>query len=124
MRYEETPALFDWPSEDSTEGFTDPIVSTGCRLNHQCTEWIAENPDAYDLLVKEVLSAAKRGQAVSVRQKAERIRWGDLTGTHGAPTKLSNSLTAPLARRIIAEHPHVAPYITLKRSVCDMEGIR
>lgn len=123
MRYENTPTLFDWPLESSAGGDI-PIVSRGGCLNRQCDEWVTENPRAYDLLVKEVLSAAERGQAVSVRQKAERIRWGDLTGAHGTPTKLSNSLTAPLARRIIAEHPWVARYVTLRRSVCDTGGSR
>lgn len=115
-----TPTLFDPSIENNAGAFDESILHRGTQLNQACDEWIIENAPAYRWLTKQVLSAARHGVKVSIREKCERIRWADMTGIHGKPTKLSNSLTAPLARRIIAEHPHVAPYITLKPSICDV----
>lgn len=84
-----------------------------------CDQWTAENDGAASYVENAVLDAMRHGRKVSVREKLERVRWGDFTDLYGKPTRASNNLSAPLARRIIERHPEARPYIILRPSVCD-----
>lgn len=91
----------------------------GRQMYTYCDQWTAENDGAANYVENAVLDAVRRGRKVSVREKLERVRWGDFTDRYGKPTKASNNLSAPLARRIIQRHPEVGPYIIVRPSVCD-----
>lgn len=91
----------------------------GRQMYASCDQWTAENDGAASYVENAILDAVRHGRKVSVREKLERVRWGDFTDTHGKPTSASNNLSAPLARRIIERHPEAGPYIIMRPSVCD-----
>lgn len=91
----------------------------GRQMYASCDQWTAENNGAASYVENAVLEAMRHGRKVSVREKLERVRWGDFTDRYGKPTRASNNLSAPLARRIIQRHPEAGPFIIMRPSVCD-----
>lgn len=116
-----------FPVEEMTDG-TAPDDMTiidleraerGRQMYVSCDQWTAENDGAASYVEEAVLDAIRHGRKVSVREKMERVRWADFSDRYGKPTKASNNLSAPLARRIIQRHPEAGPYIIVRPSVCD-----
>lgn len=116
-----------FPVEEMTDGTAsdDMIIidleraERGRQLYANCDRWTAENDGAASYVEKAVLDAIRHGRKVSVREKLERVRWGDFTDQYGKSTKTSNNLSAPLARRIIQRHPEAKDHLIMRPSVCD-----
>lgn len=124
MTNENTPTLFDIPSGNSAGASDDKIVDLtraerGRQMYASCDQWTAENDGAASYVEEAVLEAIRHGRKVSVREKLERVRWGDFTDQYGKPTRASNNLSAPLARRIIQRHPEAKDHIITRPSACD-----
>lgn len=111
--------LTDGTASDDTTIIDLGRAERGRLMYDHCDRWTHDNEDAAGYVEREVLNAINHGRRVSVREKLERVRWGDFTDLYGKPTSASNNLSAPLARRIIERHPEAGPYIIVRPSVCD-----
>ena len=111
--------LTDGTASDDTTIIDLERAERGRLMYDHCDRWTHDNEDAARYVERAVLNAVRHGRRVSVREKLERVRWGDFTDLYGKPTRASNNLSAPLARRIIERHPETRPYIILRPSVCD-----
>lgn len=87
----------------------------------QAYDWIDANPKAWAFMVRFALQRASNGQRFGMKALVERVRWEmELTSTDGV-YKLNNSLTAALARILVADYPALKPYISMRRSDFDRE---
>lgn len=81
--------------------------------------WAAENPSAFSLMKEEARRKAGAGRRFGVQELAEWVRRSDLTDRHGAPTRIDNSIVAPLARMIVEQCPECRPYVELRTHAYD-----
>ena len=116
-----------FPVEELTDGTASDDMTMidldraerGRQMYAYCDQWTAENDGAASYVENAILDAIHFGRMVSVREKLERVRWGDYTDRYGKPTSVSNDLSAPLARRILERHPEARPFIIMRPSACD-----
>ena len=95
-----------------------PIYSTMVD-KYEAKEFIANNPQVWQSMVNTARSRARQGKRVSMKRIVE-----DTRDTYGVTWqtedfKLSNSVTACLARFLIQECPEVKGHIKLGRSKVD-----
>ena len=81
--------------------------------------FIEQNPKVWADMCHVATQRARQGKRVSMKRIIEdkRDNGGYLWQTEAH--KLSNSVTACLARFLVKEHPEVKPYIVIKRSKVD-----
>jgi hypothetical protein len=79
------------------------------------------NPHVYDSLVSMAYTATGRGmRQCSIAMLFEVLRWQiNVETNRTSEFKISNSLRAPYARKIMADHPRLAGVFNLKKSVVD-----
>lgn len=92
----------------------------GDRFREEADRWIEDNPLAWKYLVDQALISARGHRRFGIGALCEVVRW-EMSNVQGnAGFKLNNNHRAHFARRLIAEHPEVRPYITTRGSVCDL----
>lgn len=82
-------------------------------------EWIRLNPALWEGIEAWALNEAGHQRKFAMQTALERIRWKDRVGDEGRPTKVSNDYGAIWARMLVAKHPEVKPYVTMRPSVYD-----
>lgn len=82
-------------------------------------EWIRLNPALWDDIEAWALNEAGHQRKFAMQTALERIRWKDHVDDEGRPTKVSNDYGAIWARMLVAKHPEVEPYVTMRPSVYD-----
>lgn len=82
-------------------------------------EWIRLNPGLWDDIEAWALNEAGHQRKFAMQTALERIRWKDRVDDEGQPTKVSNDYGAIWARMLVARHPEVKPYVTMRPSVYD-----
>lgn len=98
-------------------------MSTARRqdLNEQAQEWIRDNPEAYSRFVELALDKASRREKFSIHALTEVIRWDGSIRFNKHDFAIPNNCRRYIGLRILAEHPHVAPYMTTKRKDDDAD---
>lgn len=89
-------------------------------LVKQADEWVAEHPDAWEYIVGMCKVEAEHKRTVSMQLAAEQIRKLDFASFPTPNGAINNRYRAPLARRLVREHPEVAPFIEMRRSSVDL----
>lgn len=82
-------------------------------------EWRRLNPRLWDEIEAWALNEAANGRKFAMQTALERVRWKDYVDNAGQPTKVSNDYGAIWARLLIARHPEVRPFVTMRPSVYD-----
>lgn len=82
-------------------------------------EWIRLNPGLWDDIEAWALNEAGHQRKFAMQTALERIRWKDHVDDEGRPTKVSNDYGAIWARMLVAKHPEIEPYVTMRPSVYD-----
>ena len=82
-------------------------------------EWIRLNPALWEGIEAWALNEAANGRKFAMQTALERIRWKDYVDNAGQPTKVSNDYGAIWARLLIARHPEIRPFVTMRPSVYD-----
>lgn len=120
MKYENTPKLFDLPAENSAGELDEYMIQRAHELNAASDEWIARYPRPW----KRIQQLARRdyaaGRRMSVARYIEDVRAHDWSGRDGSECKVSNSLRAPLARKLCQMHPEYEGRLITRPSVCDV----
>ena len=82
-------------------------------------EWIRLNPALWEGIEAWALNEAGHQRKFAMQTALERIRWKDHVDDEGRPTKVSNDYGAIWARMLVAKHPEIEPYVTMRPSVYD-----
>lgn len=82
-------------------------------------EWIRLNPALWDDIEAWALNEAGHQRKFAMQTALEHIRWKDRVDDEGRPTKVSNDYGAIWARMLVAKHPEIEPYVTMRPSVYD-----
>lgn len=82
-------------------------------------EWRRLNPRLWDEVEAWALNEAAHGRRFAMQTALERIRWKDYADDEGNPTKVSNDFGAIWSRLLIARHPEIRPFVTMRPSVYD-----
>lgn len=82
-------------------------------------EWIRLNPALWEGIEAWALNEAANGRRFAMQTAIERIRWKDYVDNAGQPTKVSNDFGAIWSRLLIARHPEIRPFVTMRPSVYD-----
>lgn len=82
-------------------------------------EWIRLNPALWDGIEVWALNEAAHQRKFAMQTALERIRWKDYVNDEGQPTKVSNDYGAIWARMLVAKHPEIRPYVTMRPSAYD-----
>lgn len=82
-------------------------------------EWRRLNPRLWDEIEAWALNEAANGRKFAMQTALERIRWKDYVDNAGQPTKVSNDYGAIWSRLLIARHPEIRPFVTMRPSVYD-----
>lgn len=70
--------------------------------------------------MREARTLAREGLRFGMKALAEHVRWALRTQPGPrADYKVNNNYIAPLARRLVAEVPEVAPYLTMRQTAGD-----
>lgn len=85
----------------------------------RANEWIGLNPDLWERLEAHCLNEAAHERRISVQWLIEDVRAHDYVNRIGDPCKVNNSFAPIFARRLIKEHPELAPFIETRRSIYD-----
>ena len=85
-------------------------------------EWIRDNPELWEKFENHALYEAAHGRHVSVQWLIEDVRRHDRVNRIGDPCKVNNSFGPIFARRLMAKHPVLAPFIETRRSMYDESG--
>ena len=91
----------------------------GDRFREEADAWVADNPEAWDYMVRQAVNSARAGRRFGIGSLVEHVRW-HMFAEGRTGFKCNNNHRAALARRIIAEHPETRPYIQTRDSVCDL----
>ncbi len=90
------------------------------RLTLQRAEaWRKRNADLYANFETWALNEAEYSRKFAVQEFAERVRSKDRVDAQGENVTVNNDFCAIFARWLCAEHPHVRPFVVLRRSVFD-----
>ncbi|MBR3317435.1 MAG: hypothetical protein IKG21_06430 [Atopobiaceae bacterium] len=120
MKHDNTPTLFELPAENGVGEPDENMVQRAHELNAGRDEWIARYPRPW----KRIQQLARRdyaaGRRMCISRYVEDIRAHDWSGTDGSECKISNSLRAPLARKLCEMHPEYAGLLITRPSVCDV----
>lgn len=87
-------------------------------FREQADAWIDENPEAWRFMTIQALKSAENRRRFGIGALCEVVRW-EMRNVRGDEFKLNNSYRAAFARRLVREHPEIAPYITMRKSVLD-----
>lgn len=82
-------------------------------------EWIRLNPALWEGIEAWALNEAGHQRKFAMQTALERTRWKDRVDDEGRPTKVSNDYGAIWARMLVAKHPEIEPYVTMRPSVYD-----
>lgn len=82
-------------------------------------EWQRLNPALWSEIEAWALNEAANQRKFAMQTALERIRWKDYVDDAGQQTKVSNDYGAIWARQLIAKHPEIKPYVTMRPSVYD-----
>ena len=84
-----------------------------------CAElWVQSNPVAWGKMVKIAKKFARKKRHFSMKFLAEEARY--YMRVHGIDQfKINNSLTAPLARKLIKDNPELSEFIETRKSKVD-----
>lgn len=91
----------------------------GADLVARATRWEEENPDTFRFIEGRALAEAEAQRPVSLQALICEARAIDFTDEAGGRTRINNDLAAPLARRLRAVHPEIAPWLKLRQSMAD-----
>lgn len=94
-----------------------PEIQKGDEMMEAAREWCRRNREAWWWMCMTAAERASKGERFGIADLAEEVRWRKRA--EGDPFKLNNTLRAPLARLLIAQYPHVAPYIETRKSKAD-----
>ena len=83
-------------------------------------EWRRMNPKLWSDIEAWALNEAKHGRKFAMQTAIERIRWKDYAGSDGRTVRVSNDFGAIWARVLIAKHPEIKPFVTMRPSVYDV----
>ena len=92
----------------------------GDRYREEADAWIADNPEAWDYMTDQALVSARNGRRFGIGALCEVVRWKMRNVEGRTGFKLNNSHRAAFARRLVKEHPEIAPYISMRSSVIDL----
>lgn len=87
-------------------------------------EWRSLNPRLWNEIVEWALGEATAGRKFAMQTALERVRWKDYADDEGNPTRVSNDFGAIWARLLVAMHPEVRPFVTMRPSVYDEFEVR
>lgn len=73
------------------------------------------NPSVYRLFVRFCRDMAAKRRKFGIGLVAERVRW-EMAFKYDEDYKINNNYRAYIARRIIANHPEVRGYLTLRKT--------
>ncbi|WP_198666452.1 hypothetical protein [Paratractidigestivibacter faecalis] len=87
-------------------------------------EWRRLNPRLWSEIEAWALAEAAAGRKFAMQTALERVRWKDYANDEGNPTKVPNDFGAIWARLLVATHPEVRPFVTMRPSVYDGFEVR
>ena len=99
--------------EERTEAMSAEVMYSTAK------EFIADNPQVWQSMVNTARSRARQGKRVSMKRIVEDTRDNYGVTWQTENFKLSNSVTACLARFLIQECPEVKGHIKINRSKVD-----
>lgn len=82
-------------------------------------EWRGQNKELWRHIETWALNEARHRRKFAVQQKIEEIRWKDYVNDAGQSVKVSNNYGAIWTRLLVAMHPEIRPFVTMKKSVFD-----
>lgn len=122
-RRENAPEAGATAPEAKSEGVeaTSPqmIADRAARRMARARLWAEENPSAFSHMEAEARRKAEAGRRFGVQELAEWVRRSDLTDRHGMPTRIDNTIVAPLARMLVEQCPECRPYVELRTHAYD-----
>lgn len=96
---------------------TEPMSAE--KMYETAQAFIKNNPDVWRTICDRALSRARAGKRVSMKRIIEEVRDFNPVYWQTDEFKLSNSVTACLARFLVRDCPEVKPHIKMKRSKVD-----
>jgi len=79
--------------------------------------WIAQNPHIYELFERYALEIAATGKKFGAKLLAERVRWETYFNTPtGEGYKICNNYVAYVARKLVADHPHLKNLLRFRQT--------
>lgn len=82
-------------------------------------EWRKQNSQLWSDIEAWALNEAEHGRKFAMQTAIERIRWKDYAGSDGRTVRVSNDFGAIWARVLIAKHPEIRQFVTIRPSVYD-----
>lgn len=92
---------------------------TDSAVEIRAEEWIRLNPDLWSRFEAHCMSEAEHERRISIKWLIEDVRAHDYVNRDGDPCKVNNNYAPIFARRLIAQHPELEPYIETRRSMYD-----
>lgn len=92
------------------------------ELAHEADEWVTAHKDVWRFATDLCLNEARAKRRVSMQYASEVIRKKDFASFKRYGSGINNRLRPALARRLVREHPEVAPFIELRKSALDLIG--
>lgn len=97
-------------------------INRAIETAHEADAWVAEHPDAWRYVVRLCLNEGAHNRTVSLQWAAEQLRKRDFASFPTPNATINNRFRAPLARRLVREHPELKPFIELRKSALDLIG--
>lgn len=97
-------------------------IERAAEIAHDADEWVEEHPDVWRFATDLCLNEARAKRRVSMQYASEVIRKKDFASFKRYGSGINNRLRPALARRLVREHPEVAPFIELRKSALDLIG--
>lgn len=95
-------------------------ISRATEIAHDADEWVEAHKDVWRFATDLCLNEARAKRRVSMQYVSEVIRKKDFASFKRYGSGINNRLRPALARRLVREHPEVAPFIELRRSALDL----
>ena len=108
--------------EDAMTAMTEDQAK-GERFRREADEWIEKNPESLVYMTEQALLSASIGRRFGMKALVEHVRWHLSTTRTDKEYKLNSNWPAAFARRLIEEHPEIAPYISTRHSVLDSQEV-
>lgn len=108
---------FIWDPPEELIGASPKQNPLGLNLRVAAEDWIAENPEVYELLKRYAREAVRRGKPFGVKWIVERARWEFVVSRGEEDFALNNNLTAYVARALAEEVPGMRGLVKFRKTL-------
>lgn len=106
------------PAEDDST--TEKRKRAAKELEQRAGAWRENNPDAWAFMVSFALHEVSKQRNFGMKWLIEEARRKDFVALDGSRTRICNTLSTPLIRALVKEHPEVRPFVVLKSSAMEV----